>query len=97
KDQKGDAAAGVNTMAVCFGVVSVKITVLLVLLMAWLTSAIFYSFFSYSFALLLLASLLFVHPDRSPLFFHGLIWSTLCAVLVFYFLNVYPRIVPLIH
>lgn len=92
KDVRGDAESGVETLPVRYGVGVARGGVVLLILVAWLTSFWVYPFFSYPFALLILVFLAFIGPDEPPLYFHGLILATFLAVMLYYSLYVLPSL-----
>nr|WP_255612683.1 UbiA family prenyltransferase [Alcanivorax sp. 1008] len=90
KDVRGDRQSGVDTIAVRYGVMPARAMVLSIVFIAWLVSHISYDFFSYPFALLIIAFVPFIGEGRPALYFHGLVFATLSAVMLYYFSFVFP-------
>jgi len=92
KDVGGDRESGVDTIAVRYGVLLAKLIVCLLIVVAWLVSWLFIDFFSYPFAGLILLSVPFIREGAPALYFHGLIFATLAAVMLYYFSFIFPLV-----
>lgn len=92
KDIHGDKETGVKTIAVSYGKKVTRMIVIGLLFIAWLVSFFTYNFFSYPFSTLTLVFTFLIDPERPAIYFHGLVITTIIAVMLYYFLYIFPHL-----
>jgi len=91
KDIPGDTEYSVNTIAVKYGEKATRIMVILLIAIALFISNLIYPFISYSFSMLIIIFSFLVRPNKPAFYFHALIFITTAAVMIYYFINVWPK------